>query len=155
LIVSDHAKVLESQRIHATAELQSRVRSHVSVLAELIGERNTARPSALEAARDYIRRQVVELGLAVVEQRFPTVGRAGVNLEVTIHGSNPRSPPLVIGAHYDSVRGLPGADDNASAPTAAITALDELDLRRPKRRDRLRFPLNVVWPALRPDVHDQ
>jgi Zn-dependent M28 family amino/carboxypeptidase len=87
----------------------------VSVLAELIGERNTAHPSALEAAREYIRRKGDELDLEIIEEKSPTIGRAGVNLEVTLRGSNAQSAPLIVGAHHDSVRGSPGADDNASA----------------------------------------
>jgi hypothetical protein len=95
--------------------LQDRLRSHVDVLAELIGERNSLHPSAIEAARTYLRRQLEEMGPEVHEQRYATNTRAAVNLEVVIRGQCGNAPTLVVGAHYDSAIGTPGADDNASA----------------------------------------
>jgi Zn-dependent M28 family amino/carboxypeptidase len=42
------------------------------------------------------------------------------NLEVSIPGTTRASEIIVIGAHYDSVQGSPGADDNASAVAALL-----------------------------------
>ncbi len=52
----------------------------------------------------------------------------GLGYEPTLHGSYDNvvaatggdGPALVLGAHYDSVPGTPGADDNASAVAAAL-----------------------------------
>jgi Zn-dependent M28 family amino/carboxypeptidase len=52
-----------------------------------------------------------------------TVGGVEVrNVAIVVEGTEASADPLVVGAHYDSARGTPGADDNASG-TAALLAL--------------------------------
>ena len=57
---------------------------------------------------------------------IPSCGRGieGLNLILEIPGKQ-AGPPILIGAHYDSVPGSPGADDNASG----VAALMELARR--------------------------
>lgn len=112
-----------------------RLRGHVYVLAELIGERANAH--ALDAARTYIRRELESHGHAVTESRFDTIGRKGVNLEVLLPGSNPKLPTLVVGAHYDTVQGTPGADDNASAVAVLLEVARAFAGVKPRRTVRL------------------
>ena len=83
--------------------LAARLRAHVEALAA--GERNVD----LERAAGYIAR---ELG-SVREHAFASGGRTVRNIE-TGAGS------IVVGAHYDSVPGSPGADDNASGVAVLI-----------------------------------
>src|SRR5580698_10285514 len=45
-------------------------------------------------------------------------GEGGDNV-VAAHG-DPKAPIVLIGAHYDSVQGSPGADDNASGIAALL-----------------------------------
>ncbi len=120
-------------------DLAARLRHHVDVLAELIGERNTAHPSALAAARAYLRRELTGMGHAVVDQPFDVLDRAAVNLEVVLPGTRPGRRTLVVGAHYDSAVGTPGADDNASA----VAVL--LEVARALAGRRLRRPVRVVF----------
>ncbi|NLE57965.1 MAG: hypothetical protein GX616_06360 [Planctomycetes bacterium] len=61
-------------------ELQERLRRHVDVLAELIGERNSVHPTAIEAAREYLCRELREMGHKVLEHVFRTSLREAVNL---------------------------------------------------------------------------
>ena len=49
---------------------------------------------------------------------------SGVNLTATIPASRADAPVIVLGAHYDSEAGSPGADDNASG-IAAILSIAE------------------------------
>lgn len=119
--------------------LKDRLRQHVEVLAELIGERNTSRPSALDAARTYLRRELVAMGHEVIDQPFEVSDRAAMNLEVVLRGTRPLRPTLVIGAHYDSVEGTPGADDNASAVAILLEISRALAQRRLKRMVRIVF----------------
>lgn len=119
--------------------LTDRVRRHVEVLAELIGERNTPRPSALDATRTYLRRELQAMGHEVVEQRFDVHNRAAINLEVVLRGAKPRKPTLIVGAHYDSAPGTPGADDNASAVAILLEISRVLAQRPPKRTVRIVF----------------
>lgn len=123
----------------ATTDLQQRLRRHVDVLAELIGERNTSHPSGLEAAREYIRRELRGMGHAVAEQPFAVHNRSAVTLEVVLVGTKPSLGTLVIGAHYDSAHGTPGADDNASAVAMLLEIARELAGKRVRRTTRIVF----------------
>jgi len=122
-----------------TSELQQRLRGHVDVLAELIGERNSAHPDGIEAAREYLRRQLRNMGHDVAEQLYPTSLRQAANLEVILRGSRADAPVLIVGAHYDSVIGTPGADDNASAVAILLEIARSLRPYRLKRDVRLVF----------------
>jgi len=120
-------------------DVAARLRRHVDVLAELIGERNTARPAALEAARGYLRRELSAMGHAVVDQSFDVHDRGAVNLEVVLPGRRPGRATLVIGAHYDSAVGTPGADDNASAVAVLLEVARSLADHPPRRPVRIVF----------------
>jgi len=119
--------------------LEGNLRSHVDVLAGLIGERNSRRPSALEAARAYITRQLGEVGLQVSEYRYSIPMREAVNLEVTIPGTRPDLPYLIVGAHYDTAPTTPGADDNTSAVAALLEMIRTLRGKKLKRSLRCVF----------------
>ena len=94
--------------------LEAALRRSVKHLAITIGERNLSRRAPqLDQAADWIAAEWRTLGLTVREHRYPIGGATARNLETDIAG--PESAPIVlIGAHYDSVIGSPGADDNAS-----------------------------------------
>ncbi|MEE9534108.1 MAG: M28 family peptidase, partial [Acidimicrobiia bacterium] len=89
-------------------------RAHVENLAGAIGERNVFRPGSLEAAADYIGSTWAAQGHDVSSQVYPDRGVDCANLEVSIPGRQRAGEFVLVGAHYDSVRGSPGADDNAS-----------------------------------------
>jgi Zn-dependent M28 family amino/carboxypeptidase len=89
-----------------------------------IGERNTLRPQNLDAAAALIERELAAAGHRVERQTY-RVERDGVdatNVIVELRGSTRPDEIVVIGAHYDSVIGTVGADDNASG-VAALLAL--------------------------------
>ncbi len=88
---------------HAPA-LADRLRRHVETLAA--SERNTD----LETPARYIESQ---LGPGLRRQEYPSAGRTVRNIEVG-------DGPIVVGAHYDTVPGSPGADDNASGVAVLI-----------------------------------
>ncbi len=90
------------------------VGKHVQTLARDIGERNVFRFQALTEAADYLRREWAEQGYDVVPQSYEVEGVRCQNLEVTRSGRSRPHELILVGAHYDSVRGSPGADDNAS-----------------------------------------
>jgi hypothetical protein len=52
------------------------------------------------------------------------VGQLGVKVDEAgnVVVGDPRRAKILIGAHYDSILGTPGADDNASAVSALIAA---------------------------------
>jgi len=104
-------------------ELVAALRRDVEALCAH-GERSTLVPADLRAAAEGIERELVAAGHRVERQTY-RVERDGVdvaNLIAEIGGSSRADEIVVIGAHYDSVTGTPGADDNASG-VAALLAL--------------------------------
>ena len=91
---------------------------HVATLASTIGERHVQRASSLGRAADYIERQLTDAGYSPRSQEYSAQGTRVRNVEAALAGS--RQQMLVIGAHYDSVIGCPGANDNASGVAAML-----------------------------------
>ena len=99
---------------------QARLQRHVWTLAAEIGERNVFRPAALDSARDYIAQEWRSAGLEPQLQTYLARGVESSNVEIVLPGERQGSQSIVVGAHYDSARGSPGADDNASAVAALL-----------------------------------
>lgn len=119
---------------HALAQ---RLEAHVRVLAVDIGGRDLDHPEALEAAGAYIESTWQEQGYVVASDAY-TVGETTVrNLEVELRGTDLPEEIIVVGAHYDTAYGNPGADDNGSG-VAAMLELSGAFARTPGRRT-LRF----------------
>lgn len=125
------------------AEIE-RLRGHVKHLAGTIGERNVFKPKALAAAAAYITKEWRAQGYEVTTQTYKAEGVTVGNLEVkvgnsNIHAKNPLNIPgiLLVGAHYDTVPGTPGADDNASG-VAALLELSRL-FAKTKPSSEIRF----------------
>ncbi len=93
---------------------------HVATLAGEIGERNVWRPRALEHAAEYLRATWEDLGLGVRAQSYTVNGREWSNLEVTLPGAACAREIVLLGAHYDSVLGCPGANDNGTGVAALL-----------------------------------
>lgn len=100
--------------------LRDRLERHVAVLAGEIGERHAARPAALDAAARYLERELSQLGYRVERHEYAIAGQRFSNLEATLPGRVHADESVVVGAHYDSVEGAPGADDNASGAAALL-----------------------------------
>ena len=66
------------------------------------------------AAQEYLRAAFHASGLEMRQHTFTHSGLTGTNLLARKEGSDPILPPLLVSAHYDTVPGSPGADDNAS-----------------------------------------
>jgi Zn-dependent M28 family amino/carboxypeptidase len=120
-----------------TTALERDLRRHVECLAGEIGERHVWRPAALRAAEAFIREQFATQGYEVARQSYTTHGVESSNLEVTVHGRSRAGEVVVIGAHYDTVRGSPGANDNASGVAALLEIARALREMRPARTIRL------------------
>jgi len=94
--------------------LQKNLRRHVHRLAEEIGERNLQHPEALHAAEDYINQTWQQQGYSVEKQAYLERNIQCANLEVIREGNARAEQIILIGAHYDTVYGSPGANDNGS-----------------------------------------
>jgi hypothetical protein len=117
-------------------ELDRRLRVHVMALAGGIGERNVFRPDRLHEAAAYLESTLVHLGHRVHSQLFESGGVPVRNLEVEHPGCSLSDEILVVGAHYDSVLGCPGANDNGTGVASLVELsrlLTRLDLPRTVR----------------------
>lgn len=95
---------------------QFRIKRHLQSLA---GERHPERsPRALKKAAHYLATQFAKSGWNVSHHPFHALGETYRNVVAVKPPSGFTGgiypPPLVIGAHYDTVPDSPGADDNAS-----------------------------------------
>lgn len=117
-------------------EISASLRAHVYQLADTIGERNVYHPDALHAAEDYIRQTWEAMGYEVRPQEYTVMGVRSANLEVSVPGGGNAGEILLVGAHYDTVYGGPGANDNGSG-VASLLELSRLfvhaDLQRTLR----------------------
>ncbi len=108
--------------------LREQLRKDVARLAGEIGDRNVnTEYENLCKASDFIEESFEGAGYKVSRQGYEVSlyslkGRECYNLEVEIMGSERPDEIVVIGAHYDSLEGTPGANDNGSG-VAALLAL--------------------------------
>lgn len=117
----------------AQRAIAARLEKDVTVLAGEIGERHMFRYEALEEAARHIEQAFEDAGHRPVAQTFTARGRPVRNIEVIIEGSDPSAAIIVVGAHYDTVRGSPGANDNATG-VAAVLELARMLKSRPIAR---------------------
>lgn len=87
----------------------------VRMLSEEIGQRSYMDITNLNKTASYIEERFSSFGYDVERQPFDYNGNRYFNIIGEVKGSGD-SPDgcIVIGAHYDTVVGTPGADDNAS-----------------------------------------
>ena len=128
--------------------LKSSLLSHLNHLALVIGERNLSNPGSLEASAQYIEEMFAQTGLEQQRQQFNFAGTNFANIEVLVPGSTTSNTSeyqateetqetIVIGAHYDTVPGSPGANDNGTGVAAVLVLADILKDCQPKRNIRL------------------
>ncbi|MEW6746226.1 MAG: M28 family peptidase [Planctomycetota bacterium] len=107
-------------------ELSQRLHRHVARLAQEIGERHVWRPAALGAAAAYVAETLGAHGFAVREEPYTVEGRRTSNLLAELPGTTHAQEIVVVGAHYDTVPGCPGANDNASGVAALLEIAGKL-----------------------------
>ena len=102
--------------------LRPDLRLHVEKLGGEIGERNLVHPAALSAAARYLETTLTGYGYKVQtsEARTPAGSGLSSNLVVELRGATRPEEIVVIGAHYDTAPGAPGADDNATGCAAVL-----------------------------------
>ncbi len=105
-------------------------------LAALARERHPdTSPVALQETAIYLSQQFIRLGLEVSAHRFEAWEQTYENVIGTKPAvNNSSAAPLILAAHYDTVEGSPGADDNASSLAVLIEVarrLQRTPLARP------------------------
>ncbi len=133
----------------AGADREAHLRRHVQELAGRIGERNLWHVPQLEEAAAYIEAELAESGCVVDSQVYTVQGHTARNIAAEIAGGELAQEVVVIGAHYDSVSGSPGANDNASGVAAVLELAREFCSARPRRTLRLVAFVNEEPPFFR------
>jgi Zn-dependent M28 family amino/carboxypeptidase len=105
-----------------TTDTAVHLRSVVGTLAGEIGPRPHSEPALLARVAEFIAGELRSSGLGVSFQEFSFRGNAYRNVIADLPGAADPGRVLVVGAHYDTVEGSPGADDNASG-VAGLLAL--------------------------------
>jgi hypothetical protein len=107
----------------AEAALAARLARDVRAIAS--EPHNVGHPEALGRSAAYIGARLAALGYRVRRQAVDSAGAGSVdNIEAVVEPAWAAVPTLVVGAHYDSVGGSPGANDNGTG-AAALLALAE------------------------------
>ncbi len=119
--------------------LRGELRRDLEILAGEIGERNLRRPRAYKMAAEWLATSLAKSGNEVEQQVFKVRGEPSVNLIVEIAGDKRREEVVVVGAHYDSVAGTVGANDNGTGSVAVLALARRFAKSKPQRT--LRFVL--------------
>lgn len=94
--------------------IESNLRKSVLKLSDEIGPRGYNQKDALDKSIEYIASEFKSYGYDLSYQSYTVNGREYQNLWVEKKGTGSSDRIVVVGAHYDTVTGTPGADDNAS-----------------------------------------
>ena len=105
---------------------EEQLRAHLKALTVTIGERSVRMPQNLNKTVDYILSYYEDIGLQAWREPYDYEGFEVANVVAEISsGPNP-SRQYLLGAHYDSVAGTVGADDNASAVAVLLETAKNL-----------------------------
>jgi hypothetical protein len=83
-------------------------------------------------ARDYLAAVLTRFGLAPQKQDYSADGE---NLYAVLSCGTPSAEAVILGAHYDSVRVAPGANDDATGVAAVAAVAQALAAAKPATRD--------------------
>jgi Zn-dependent M28 family amino/carboxypeptidase len=117
----------------------------VATLAGKYPSRHGSNPEVLNAAAQFIEREFRSIGYDIQSLYYDSDGVKVRNLVVEKNGSDPHKPIIILGAHYDTVPGTRGADDNASG-IAGLLEVARL-LKRSATSRTIRF---VAFPHEEP-----
>ncbi len=100
--------------------LQEQLRVYVTQIGN--SEHNYVFYDKLLETTDFLSSELAAAGYEVNRQRYEVNKQLFENLEAELPGTDKADEIIVIGAHYDSVVGSPGANDNGTG-AAAVLAL--------------------------------
>lgn len=127
-------------------------RTH-DILTVKIGERNLANFDNLQAAAYFIESSMGQnnMGYQMTRQEYTVEGKPVWNLEGRLPGGKAGREVVVVGAHYDSAKGSPGADDNASGVAALMAVAQALSGVSLNREVRFVVFVNGAIPGFQTD----
>jgi hypothetical protein len=119
-----------------TQATEARLRDHLKALTVAIGERSVLVPGNLKQTADYIRDFYKGIGTEAHLEPYGYHGFEVANVVAEVPLGPDPGRRILIGAHYDSVAGTVGADDNASAVAVQLeTARQVMALKGSRNLD--------------------
>jgi len=148
LMLNVHLAICEDREANMidTDKTVERLQHHLRELTVTIGERSVYIPKNIERTAAYIESFYQEIGLPVQRQPYQFHNFTVANMVAEIAFSDNPSKRFILGAHYDSVAGTVGADDNASAVAVQLETARELVAL--KGREKLDVAVKFVSFAL-------
>ena len=125
-----------------------------TLTGEKVGPRYVGAPNdGLARAAKYIESVLgpTNTGYAIQRNTYKVGAEDVSNLIAELKGTTKADEIIVIGAHYDSVPGSPGADDNASGVAAMISLARAMVDKKPERTIRFVAFANEEPPYFRTD----
>ncbi|MFN3196924.1 MAG: M20/M25/M40 family metallo-hydrolase [Bradymonadia bacterium] len=118
-----------------------RLKADTTTLSVTIGPRDVTHPKALKQAEDFIVQRFGKLGYTAEKRPFISPVDGGgehtvYNIDATLKGTKKPKEVIVVGGHYDTVPGTPGADDNATGTAAMLELARRLKEKQPERTIR-------------------
>ncbi len=120
----------------APSTLPERLEATVRLFATEIGPRNIYHYENLRQAESCLLARFAEAGYEPERQIYGARGRVFANIEAEITGTERPEEIILIGAHYDTHKDSPGADDNGSALAVLLELAERLRDSRPGRTIR-------------------
>jgi acetylornithine deacetylase/succinyl-diaminopimelate desuccinylase-like protein len=147
------ASVIHPETRFIPASSEKALYDHVHALSVVIGSRSIQEYGKIQEAELYIRTFLERQGIPFEFQGYDHEGKRYNNIVVTLEGMSLREESVLIGAHYDTVYGTPGADDNASAVAVLLELCHTLKDYRPQRTLKMIFfvleePPSFMTPAM-------
>ncbi len=107
-------------------QIQKGIYTHLEKLTRSIGERSVYYPENIRKAQNYIESVYRDIGLPTRTEPYPYGNRTVSNVVAEISFGKTPGKRFLLGAHYDSVQGTVGADDNASAIAVQLETARQL-----------------------------
>jgi hypothetical protein len=152
------ASVIHPEPRFIPASSEKALYDHVHALSVVIGIRSIEEYGKIQEAELYIRTFLEKEQIAFALQGYDHEGERYNNVVVTLEGTSHREESVIIGAHYDTAHGTPGADDNASAVAVLLELCQTLKGYRPQRTLKMIFfvleePPAFMTPAMGSHVY--
>lgn len=120
-------------------KLATRLRADVVALVGERGDRSQRTAGTFARATKVIEEAFRDDGYSVTRLPYDSEGVTVENLEVVLAGSAKAREVVVVGAHYDTAAGGPGADDNASGVAAMLGIARALAASKHRPSRTIRF----------------
>ena len=112
---------------------KERLHDHLEALTVTIGERSVLIPKNLKRTAEYIEAFYEDIGVLAHRQSYSYRNYDVANIVAEISSGDRPKKRFVVGAHYDSVVGTVGADDNASAVAVQLEVARQLNALKARR----------------------